>query len=538
MIVSRRSFGLLFVAAASIAYGQQDLRVWALGDGLRVDPVAGRLLESRPDIHKDYPAGAQHVRNAVWDSGSRTVALTAARNEFVAFQLILEAPNGAQEVDVSFQALEHSSGRRITGQNLAIFKEWYVHVERPTGAYERTSLGPAWYPDALVPKRAAVLAAGGFPFAIPDPSNRVPGQKNQAVWIDVFVPAEPSAAPAGRYTGNVSITWKGGQENIAVELDVWDFALPQESHLRGDVWNNSMLNMPPDEEMRYYQLCRQHRFLPLVYAYRPKLNVRGTDVTIDWTEYDKRLAPYIDGSAFTARHGYWGPGSGLPISHVMLPFDIKRKHGTAWPIDVPAGGPTPEYERVWKETGRLVREHMDANPHWRKIMKVAFLNGLDESYNEEAYGLMLYYGRLLHDAMGRGWFKYRVDGGYSRSAVSKLAAEVELLVAHTQSLEPEYFAEYRKLGIDTWFYGPMMYPERRAGCGTNTFVDQDLLMARSIPWTAWKYGSGWVQWEFDFRAYSAWYDPETVKQPNRACNGSGHLIYRRSEERRVGKDCR
>jgi hypothetical protein len=139
---------------------------------------------------------------------------------------------------------------------------------------------------------------------------------------------------------------------------------------------------------------------------------------------------------------------------------------------------------------------------------------------------MLYYGRLLHDGMGRGWFKYRIDGGYSRGAMKKLAAEVELLVSHTQGLEPEYFEEYRKMGVDTWFYGPMMYPERKAGCGTNTFVDQDLLMARSIPWTAWKYRAGWVQWEFDFNAYSAWYDPETVKQANRACNGSGQMIYR------------
>jgi hypothetical protein len=110
--------------------------------------------------------------------------------------------------------------------------------------------------------------------------------------------------------------------------------------------------------------------------------------------------------------------------------------------------------------------------------------------------------------------------------VTKLAPEVELLVAHTQGLEPQYFGEYRKMGIDTWFYGPMMYPERRAGCGTNTFLDLDVLTARSIPWTAWKYRAGWVEWEFDHGAYAAWYDPETVKQPNRACNLSGQLIYR------------
>ena len=49
---------------------------------------------------------------------------------------------------------------------------------------------------------------------------------------------------------------------MQLALDVWDFALPQESHLPGDIWNGSMRNMPPNEELAYYQLARQHRFTP------------------------------------------------------------------------------------------------------------------------------------------------------------------------------------------------------------------------------------------------------------------------------------
>jgi len=32
------------------------VRIWAVGDGVRLNPVTGKLIESRPDIHKDYPA--------------------------------------------------------------------------------------------------------------------------------------------------------------------------------------------------------------------------------------------------------------------------------------------------------------------------------------------------------------------------------------------------------------------------------------------------------------------------------------------------
>ncbi|MEK7404585.1 MAG: hypothetical protein AAB225_05710, partial [Acidobacteriota bacterium] len=404
---------LAIVAAAGAQAA--EVRLWAVSDGVRVNPVTGRLIEDRTDIHRDYPTGSYREKNSVWDASTSTVSLRSARNEFVAFQLVIEAAQPVAGVDVEFAGLAGPAGQRIEGRNAAVFKEWYVQVRRPSTGYERTSLGPAWYPDALMPKRRGGLSTG-FPFSIPDLHNNIPGQKNHAVWIDLYVPSERAEAPPGRYTGTVEVSWKGGRDRIGVALDVWDFALPNESHLAGDIWNGSMREMPPEEELLYYQLCRQHRFVPLIYAYRPKLSVTGAQVTLDWTEFDHRLAPYLDGSAFTAQRGYWGPGSGLPLDHIMLPFDVRFKKGNPWPIDLPPGGRTPEYEAVWKETGRQIRAHLDADPRWRAVQKIAFLNGLDESYDAESNERLIYYGRLLHEGMGRGWFKYRIDGGYSWEA--------------------------------------------------------------------------------------------------------------------------
>ena len=516
-----------FLLLGSAAYGQDSgVRLWAVSDGVRVSPISGRLLENRPDIHKDYPAGDPRAGNIVWDAARKAVSLKSARNEFVAFQLILEADGPRDEIDVKFGGLAGPDGYRIDGRNVALFKEWYTQVRRSSTGYEKTSLGPEWYADALMPYRKAGLFSG-FPFSIPDLYNNIPSQKNHAVWIDVFIPFERDAAPPGLYTGTVHVSWKGGKDSVRVDLDVWDFALPQENHLPGDIWNGSMKSMSPQEELLYYQMAHQHRFLPLIYAYRPDLKVTGTTVAIDWREYDRRLSRYLDGSAFTEKHGYWGPGYGLPLDHVMLPFDVKRKSGTAWPIDVPKTGRNSEYEAVWKETGRQIRAHMDADPRWQKVTKIAFLNGLDESYNEEAYDLMIYYGRLLHESMGRGWFKYRIDGGYEPEVMAKLAAEVELLVCHTVEFDPDKVTEYRKKGIDTWFYGPMIYEQKKnSGCGSNTFLDLDLLVNRGIGWLGWKYQTGWVEWEFDWSAFAAWYEAENFKEPERIYNGSGQLIYR------------
>ena len=518
-----------FLVFVALIPAWAEVRVWAVSDGVRVDPVTGRVIESRPDIHADYPSGDFRRRNLVWDSETRTVSLKAARNEFTAFQAIVEADGPVDDVNVTITALKGEGGAEISGRYVALFKEWYVQVRRPTTGYERSSLGPAWYPDALMPYRKSGLRPG-FPFAIPDLFNNIAGQRNQGIWVDIFVPSDRAAAPPGTYRGEMRITWKGGASSLAIALEVWDFALPQENHLTGDVWNGSMRDMPPEEELAYYQLARQHRFLPAIYAYRPKLKIEGGRATLDWTEYDKRLARYLDGSSFTAKYGYWGPGYGIPLEHIMLPFDVE-KHGnraSAWPLALPAEGRTPEYEAVWKDVARQVKEHLDQNPRSRKVRKIAFLDGLDESYAEEAYEKMLYYGKLLHEAMGRGWFQYRVDGGYSQEALSKLKREVDLLVCHTVSFDPDLVARLKEQGMETWFYGPMIYEqEKNSGCGSNTFLDLDLLVNRGVGWVAWKYQTGWVEWEFDWNAYAAWYEAENFKEAaDRIYNGSGQMIYR------------
>ena len=200
-----------FLFLGSVAYGQDaGVRLWAVSDGVRVSSTSGRLLESRPDIHKDYPSGNPRTGNAVWDAARKTVSLKAARNEFVAFQLIVEADGPQDEIDVECAALAGPDGRRIDGRYIALFKEWYTQVRRPSTGYEKTSLGPEWYPDALMPYRKARLNSG-FPFSIPDLYNNIPNQRNHAIWIDVFVPYERSAAPPGRYAGTVNVSWKGGR---------------------------------------------------------------------------------------------------------------------------------------------------------------------------------------------------------------------------------------------------------------------------------------------------------------------------------------
>ncbi|MGI9070586.1 MAG: hypothetical protein ACR2JB_04465 [Bryobacteraceae bacterium] len=157
---------------------------------------------------------------------------------------------------------------------------------------------------------------------------------------------------------------------LALELQVWDFALPEESHLKPNIHTDTEINTFAEPmELKYYNLLRKHRLAMYPLGYAPALQISGTDVRIDWSKYDARLAKYLDGRAFTAKYGYSGPGYGIPIEYLVLPFDAypmnlyKQARGiqlsgkefkfyAPWPVAMPRQGPTPEYREIWKSAFR------------------------------------------------------------------------------------------------------------------------------------------------------------------------------------------
>ena len=133
--------------------------------------------------------------------------------------MIVEAAEPVRDINAHFTGVAGPNGARIDGKYAAVFKEWYVHGRHVTSGYERSSLGPGWYPNALLPARPTRLA-NGMPFSIPDLYYDIPNQRNQALWIDLFVPFEKNAAPSGQYTSEFEVSWKVGHDSLPVVLDV------------------------------------------------------------------------------------------------------------------------------------------------------------------------------------------------------------------------------------------------------------------------------------------------------------------------------
>jgi len=528
-----RELVCVYLAAAPLVWSAEGgFAVWAIGDSVRIDPIRSQAFEDNQKLFPDGMHAGYKESNLIWDARARRISLRAARNETVALQIIIERTGERlSHVKVDVGDLRGPNGARIPAANVDLFREWYVHVKNQSkGSY---SLGEGWYPDGLLPclRWTGNLYPHTYvmPFDLPDSLNNIgEKQKSQAMWIDIYVPNGRTAAPRGKYIAPVTVSSDEGQKRLTLELQVWDFALPEESHLKPNIHTDTEINTFPEEmELKYYQMIRKHRLAMYTLGYAPALKISGTEVRIDWTKYDQRLAKYLDGSAFTKRYGYSGPGEGVPIEFLVLPFDAypmnlyKQARGiqlsgkefkfyAPWPVAIPPGGPTPEYREIWKNAFQAVQSHFDGQRAWNRTRLLVYFLSLDEAYDEVARERMFYYGELLKESGARR-LEYRVDGWYPKETMERLAKVLNVAILGLGGWNASSVEEIRKQGVDPWFY---------TGAAV---TDEDGLNCRSLSWLAWKFHAGsWTLWELDFNSLRAWQNAETYPGQN----GHGMLIYR------------
>jgi len=331
--------------AATVPEVSGVLRYWACGDLSKVNPVSGDRIPG--------PSGDAYKKaNPVWDAANNKVALRAAGNEVVAFQLILEKLVGSLEnVTVSVSDLTGPGAALIPASpNVELFRCWYVRWVTQ------------FYADACIP------LFDPFPgtFAVPDPTNAISGQQNQSVWVDVYV---PKGTASGLYTGQITVDCDQLASPLAIDLELFvrTFELPDEQNFIVDLngyhepwgWSGSS-NWPRylDISLRYHQLGHKHRanvntvpyshtfnepsFSPRVDWQRaPPLTGSGASTHLDpggWGTFEDQYARYLDGSAFTAAMGYHGPGENTPIPEFYLPvFESWPLSSYYWFDEIPGG---------------------------------------------------------------------------------------------------------------------------------------------------------------------------------------------------------
>ncbi|KKL59578.1 hypothetical protein LCGC14_2213910, partial [marine sediment metagenome] len=284
--------------------------VWAFPPLVKLNPI--RPVAMFGDMGDKAPASAA---NAVWDG--KTVNIHGCRGEYVSYQLCIEKLVGDSlaGVKITPEALKGPGGSSIGGSEIELFKNWYA--KNRAGKWQPAYLIPIKHTEAL---------------AIPDPVRKLRGQRNQGVYVDVYIPKD---APAGDYAGAVKVEAEGAPAvTIPVKLKVYDFVLPDKLTF----WPELNAYQVPRDAHDYYRLAHQNRNIMNCWRFTPQTSGSGKDLKLRWDRYDKAVGPLLSGEAFKNNRR-----SGAPVECMYLPFE------DSWPT--PLTKKTYNYKGYWPKRG-------------------------------------------------------------------------------------------------------------------------------------------------------------------------------------------
>jgi hypothetical protein len=479
---------------ARVAKGREPdsrgrMRVWAFGDLLRVNPVSGNLLEERGVEYGGERGGTYRQANEVWNGAESTVSVAAARGEWVAFQLCVEAAEGRlKEARAHLLPFSGPDGREMAHvlRHSGISRAWYVRRDGN------------WYADPLVPLEG--------PFAVPWKRNAVPGQRNQTLYVEMFVPL---AMAPGVYVGGVELSARGVERFVLpLRLEVRPFTVSAETHFvwsmntytsPGRSWGGPAVPVFLEAERDFYVKAHLHRtcLAALHYSHRgivrheaaPPLEGKGAATRVaDWSAFDRRFGALFDGSAF---RGTWREK--IPMDHFYLALHENwpspmaggyRWNVDKWELHWKVAGPieegfTADYVGRWKavlaDHARHIREkgwkgttfhvYLNNKYYYKMYGRTGPRRGagtsfwcLDEPTHPRDFQALRYFSRLIREALGgrSGSIAFRADISRPESQRDILDGAVDLNICgdfHNYGRLVE--ERRRRFGETVWTYGGM-----------------------------------------------------------------------------------
>lgn len=433
--------------------GQTDVNIPFL-----FDPRPGYFAGGNGDLQLWWCESAWKIGlDKQWPAPGKIkpITISAAKGEFEPFQLVLHPlKDGVVITDCTVSPFQDKKGN-FASVNTTIDRVEYVHVTHPTDA----TCQPGWYPDILPPLELPLKPVTG---------------KNSPLWITLKINRDTAA---GHYTGQVSLNTSSGKFTVPVDLNVYNFEIPKEAHLRsalglgvGDINRFHHLQKPGDQQAVYEKYLLNfvdHRISPYSFFNYSGIEIQfvgtGTNkhANINFDKFDKAAARWLDKERFnTFVLPLLGMGGGTFQS---------RSLGT---LEGFTEG-TPEHARLFKDYLSQIEAHLKQHG-W---MEKAFAYWFDEPDQKDF--------QFVSDGMKR--IKAACPSlkrMLTKQPAPLLEGNVDIWCALTPEWTPARVSARRTAGQEVWWY---------ICCGPTApyvteFIDHPGSELRLWPWQSWQYG--------------------------------------------------
>jgi hypothetical protein len=443
----------------------------------KIHPLTGAMIPDEPEGY----LSANHL----WHAESRTITLQATRNEFLAFQVLLRGANSTGHIQPTLV---------FDGPNAKTLQVQF-------GRYHPVASKLGALPDPIVPLSVSV--------------NETPGTINRSLHAEVYVPHN---VPAGEHRGTLILRDNTAQDplRLAVSLRVWDFTLPDHLSFLPEM---NCYGLPPNER-DYYRLAHQHRTVLNRLPYNqngqledgcaPRWDNRR--MTLDWSAWDRRFGPLLDGSAFADL-----PRRSVPVECFYLPLHENwpspmegNYNGDYW-----ADRAFPEsYRRAFVAATRQIAGHFHAKK-WNATLFHGFLNNknnfkargwsrgsspwlLDEPANFQDYWALHFFARAFHEGVNQAFDSSVAPG----TSVPKLVFRADISRPQWRRDCLDGLLDYHVVGSAMRGYPRLVFDRKRTlgeivvEYGSTNGVEGSNFQPVCWCWDAWSLGSdGVLPWQ-------------------------------------------
>lgn len=456
------------------------------------------------------PAGATLWTTTTMDKVLREAAppgtpgdrlrLSAAKNEFEPLQVVIR-PDADGPASLAMTAFTGPG----TIDRVEIRRVGYVRINEPSDA---SAIPSGNVPDPLLPTTFGA-------------SEALVGGENQPFWITVYVPPD---APAGDYTSTLTVTVGGAEQQIPVELHVYNFELPAQIGLDGN-WNSSFQDLGGSESLAKVEdlkrFFHEHRLVPSSVAWPAGLNYDG-GISYDCAsgafieevnDYDfSSLGPkYIDGEGWN--------GVGFPSFQVMQFVDNSTpRPQTFCGVD---RGPdhlgTSAYNAEWSRLLAAIDAYLVAHGWQDK----GYYYVQNEPQGAENYDVAAALAQLTKAAAPN--LRIAVSEEPKPEIAEHPAAggaSYDLWWANLSHFDPDYAKVRQAVGEEVWWY--FLYGDLPPHFNPIT-IDHPGIESRVAAWAAWKYRIRGLA----YYSVTGWGgDPYNDPKPQGTNqNGDGFLLY-------------